>query len=296
MIKEYRNKKIQLAHDYFKEIVYQSANLENENITYVDTLNTLDFFEDAIKTIPYDKVVIITSLKRAYEYVIYRANSNKPITYKDALKINEIIDSYERRDAGCFRNHRVLITGTGYIPKVYTEQESIQILNEFKKIKTFADGARLCAYWSKIQLFPNGNKRTALCFANLCLIANNLNFIQIGNRAIYSKALVDYYNDETKLQTYIKYLTKASSLAITNRISYKDLLTTINSLSKHEQDTLSLISKNNKITAKQLGQNLGLSERQTQRILASLTRKGNIVRVGSNKKGSWKILSKIKTL
>lgn len=286
MIKKYKNRMIEFAHDYFKEIVYQAANLEDKNITYVDTLNTLEFFEDAIKTIPYDKIVIITSLKKAYEYIIDRANSDEPITYKDAMKLNEIIDSYEKKDAGCFRNHKVMITGTGYIPKVYSELESIDMLNKHQQIKIFEDGAKLCAYWSKRQLFPNGNKRTSLCFANLCLIAKNINFIQVGNRSLYNKALISYYEDENKIDNFVSYVKNSSNLKPNYQPNYQDSFGTITKLTKQEQSVLNLISNNNRITAIQIGQILDRSSRQIQRIIASLVKKGNIVREGSNKTGS----------
>jgi prophage maintenance system killer protein len=37
-------------------------------------------------------------------------------------------------------------------------------------VNSFDDGVKMLSDLCKQQLFPNGNKRTALCFANLCLM------------------------------------------------------------------------------------------------------------------------------
>jgi len=288
-MKTFKNQNIQIAYDYFKEIVYQAANLEDKNITYRDTYNTIEFYDEAIKTIPYSKVEIIVSLKKAYEYVIERANSDEPITYKDAMELNKIIDSYEKDTAGTFRNYPVRITGTGYIPRLLTEQESIDILNEFKNIKLFEDGAKLCGYWSKMQLFGNGNKRTALCFANLCLLSNNLSIIIIKDRTKYTNMLVSYYENESKLVDFVLYLKSCAVEAAITETNYKDIFHTIMSLGDTERKVIDLISLNQRTSAKEIAQKLEMSERQVQRILATLTKKGNIVHVGSKKAGHYEI-------
>lgn len=291
-MKTFRNINIEIAHDYFKEIVYQAANLEDKNITYQETYETIEFYNEAIKTIPYKKVQIITSLKKAYEYVIDRANSNKPITYKDAMELNKIIDSYEKKNAGLFRTEPVRIKGCIYEPKIFTEQESIEILNEHKNINSFDKGAMLCAYWSKMQLFSNGNKRTSLCFANLCLLADNIGIIVIKDRVKYTELLGAYYDNESKLLDFIMYLkTCAVHVDIANP-NYKDSFETTISLGKTEQSVMHCIYQNRRSSAKSIAQQLNMSERQIQRILAALMEKGNIKRSGSDKTGHYDIVEK----
>jgi hypothetical protein len=97
---KFRNSKIEEAHEYFKEVVYQAANMEDKGITYADTVNTIEFLEEAKKTLSHEKIEIINGLRKAYEYVIEKANSKTEITYKDAMNINKLIDSYEKSSAG----------------------------------------------------------------------------------------------------------------------------------------------------------------------------------------------------
>ncbi len=62
------------------------------------------------------------------------------------------------------------------------------------------------------------------------------------------------------------------------------------SVSINEQEALKLIKKNKQITAKLIAQKMGLSERQGERIVAALKKKGFIRRVGSAKTGHWEIV------
>jgi hypothetical protein len=97
---KFKNLKIGKTHEYFKEIVYQAANIEDKGITYADTVNTIEFLEEAKKVLTHEKIEIIDGLRKAYEYVIQKANTNDEITYKDAMEINKLIDGYEKTSAG----------------------------------------------------------------------------------------------------------------------------------------------------------------------------------------------------
>ena len=94
-MKNFKNEKIQEANRYIKELVYQSAHLENKEITYAETINTIEYYKEAIKKIPFEKVAIIDGLRKAYEYIIQRANSNEMPDEKDIQQINRLIDGYE---------------------------------------------------------------------------------------------------------------------------------------------------------------------------------------------------------
>lgn len=59
---------------------------------------------------------------------------------------------------------------------------------------------------------------------------------------------------------------------------------------KHSSEALGLIAANPAITAKHLGEALGLSERQAQRLLRTLQEAGLIKRVGARKNGVWRIM------
>ncbi|MEG0253103.1 MAG: winged helix-turn-helix transcriptional regulator, partial [Muribaculaceae bacterium] len=54
-------------------------------------------------------------------------------------------------------------------------------------------------------------------------------------------------------------------------------------------DLLSLVRQNNRISAKELAEALGISSRQCERIIAELKENGILVRKGSKKTGYWEI-------
>ena len=58
-----------------------------------------------------------------------------------------------------------------------------------------------------------------------------------------------------------------------------------------EQKVLELLKKNPNVTIKILSQDLNISVRTIQRILASLKEKDVIVRKGSDKTGYWEVIN-----
>ena len=59
-----------------------------------------------------------------------------------------------------------------------------------------------------------------------------------------------------------------------------------------EESVIKAILKNPRITAPQLGDGLGMTSRQVQRIIASLKRKAGLFREGSRKSGIWRFPAK----
>lgn len=57
----------------------------------------------------------------------------------------------------------------------------------------------------------------------------------------------------------------------------------------NEQKIISIIADNGNVTAKELAEKIGISQRQVERLLASLTKKQIIVREGADKNGYWKL-------
>lgn len=54
-------------------------------------------------------------------------------------------------------------------------------------------------------------------------------------------------------------------------------------------ELLSLIRQNNRISAKELAESLGISSRQCERIIAELKEQGLLERKGSKKTGFWEV-------
>ncbi len=64
-------------------------------------------------------------------------------------------------------------------------------------------------------------------------------------------------------------------------------------LGKNERSALELLVKDPKLTAKRLSIALNINIRNAEKALASLKRKGYIIRVGSPKKGFWSVIKTI---
>ena len=63
-----------------------------------------------------------------------------------------------------------------------------------------------------------------------------------------------------------------------------------NNLSETQKNIMELIQKNNRITQMDITNNLGINKTTVMRNLKILKEKNIIKRIGSNKKGQWKIL------
>lgn len=57
-----------------------------------------------------------------------------------------------------------------------------------------------------------------------------------------------------------------------------------------EERVLILLKDNPKMTIKQLSSTLGLSERQIERMVATLKAADRLERIGANKNGCWKVV------
>lgn len=57
----------------------------------------------------------------------------------------------------------------------------------------------------------------------------------------------------------------------------------------NEQKIISIIADNGNVTARELAEKISISQRQVERLLASLTKKQLIVREGADKNGYWKL-------
>ncbi|MDR2568416.1 MAG: hypothetical protein LBC44_03815 [Mycoplasmataceae bacterium] len=215
-MKNFKNENIKIVYHGFVEIIYQAAIIEDKGITFAETYNIINNYEQSKNRIDRDKADIIVGLKRAYQYVIDRANDDNPVIVYDIRHINKLIDFYEEDNAGKWRSDSVRIHGSSRIPTTLGTDGSISFVESKMKINSFEEGVISLAKLCKQQLFPNGNKRTGLCFTNLCLLKKDLPVIQVVDRAKYVEKLVNYYEDEGKLNEFVEFV-KTESLGEENK-------------------------------------------------------------------------------
>ena len=163
-------------------------------------------------TIDIEKVV---NLKRAWEFILSTGVITYPTNYAVLCQINSIVEDGFSVVAGKLRSVPVTIGGSKYIPpmplEVVVKEELNELINSDKDdVEKTID---LLLYVMKKQLFLDGNKRTAVIFANHYLISHGKGIIVIPAELVpeFKKHLINYYEDanqEIRQFLFNKCLTK----------------------------------------------------------------------------------------
>ena len=198
---------IDLARRYLVDSIYKQAMLEGVATTYSDTETIVNGGKVNDMT-PADINKVI-NLKRAWEFIMSVDLSNYPTNYAVLCQINQIVEDGFSLTAGRIRSVPVTIGGSTYIPPIPFEDQVKQDLFDILNGPEGVDLAvNLVLYVMKKQLFLDGNKRTAIIFANHYLISHALGLIVVPAEKVdeYKKVLVAYYEDETKKSDIASFL------------------------------------------------------------------------------------------
>ena len=198
---------IDLARRYLVDSVYKQAMLEGVATTYSDTETIINGGKVNDMT-PADINKVI-NLKRAWEFIMSVDLAHYPTNYAVLCQINQIVEDGFSLTAGRIRSVPVTIGGSTYIPPIPFEdqvkQDLFDILNGPEGIDL---AVNLVLYVMKKQLFLDGNKRTAIIFANHYLISHALGLIVVPAEKVdeYKKVLITYYEDESKKSDIASFL------------------------------------------------------------------------------------------
>jgi Fic family protein len=218
--------------DYFVDLIQQASNLEGLSLTYGQTKEIVESLEHAQKNYSWETIEVVRGVQKAYNFVNEIVTSDNPLTYRDALDINKLIDTYEsKQKAGQWRNEFVRIGGSKYVPPLYNGQDYIDRINQVLNQEVHFDNVvKLYADMAKMQFFSNGNKRTSLCFCNAILIKNDLDFIKIDSSNKFIDALVKYYEDEKNFDKFLTLVKRSSLIKLNKPLLTNDNKTKIISL------------------------------------------------------------------
>lgn len=197
------NLNISLARRNMVDSIYKQAMLEGVATTYSDTETIIN--GGKVNNMTVSDIGKVVNLKRAWEFILSNGVISYPTNYVVLCEINQIVEDGFSLFAGRLRSVPISIGGSSYIPPLPIEniiKEELQnILNSDLSIidKTI----ELLLFVSKKQLFLDGNKRTAVIFANHFLISNGggIIVIPVEKIDIYKKLLIEYYeskNDDIK--------------------------------------------------------------------------------------------------
>lgn len=203
---------IDLARRNMVDSIYKQAKLEGVATTYSDTETIVN--GGKVKDMTAMDISKVVNLKHAWEFILNEGVISYPTNYTVLCQINEIVEEGFSYTAGRIRSVPVSIGGSSYIPPIPYEPQIKEDLNELlSKDKSYDIAIELLLYVMKKQLFLDGNKRTAVIFANHYLVSRGMGLIVIPAELVdeFKRHLINYYegtNNDIKEFLYNKCLTK----------------------------------------------------------------------------------------
>ena len=191
---------IDLARRNMVDSIYKQAKLEGVATTYSETETIV--YGGVVNGISSSDITKVINLKHAWEFILNEGVITYPTNFLILCQINEIVEEGFSYLAGKLRSVPVRIGGTSYLPPMPYEakikHDLINILNQEEGYNVAID---LVLYVMKQQPFVDGNKRTAVLFANHYLISKGLGLIVIPAELVstFKQYLLNYYdnNDES---------------------------------------------------------------------------------------------------
>ena len=185
--------------------IYKSAKLEGINISLKDVY----LFYDNINTgnISINDMLKLKGLKEAWKFVLATIDEDLTINYIKKIHF-EICKGQGVEPLGEFRDKGVGITGTSYRPKLPSECNYDNELNDIMNIDNALDRCITLFLWiQRSQMFLDGNKRVANLVANKEMIRNGTGIIAVPVEKIreYFTELIKFYetNDNANIKKWI---------------------------------------------------------------------------------------------
>ena len=203
---------IDLARRNLVDSIYKQAKLEGVATTYSDTETIVN--GGKVKDMTATDISKLVNLKHAWEFILNEGVISYPTNFAVLCQLNEIIEEGFSYTAGKIRSVPVSIGGSSYLPPLPYEPQIKSDLEEMlSREKSYDVAIELLLYVMKKQLFLDGNKRTAVVFANHYLISRGMGLIVIPAELVdeFKQHLISYYKDnnsDIKDFLYSKCLTR----------------------------------------------------------------------------------------
>jgi prophage maintenance system killer protein len=198
---------IDFARRNLVDSIFKQATLEGVATTYADTETIVK--GGKVKDMSLVDISKVVNLKRSWEFIMSEGVISYPTNFTLLCQINAIIEDGFSYTAGKLRAVPVSIGGSTYIPPMPFEtkvkEELMKIINsEAHVIDITID---LLLYVMKSQLFLDGNKRTAVVFANHYIINKGYGLIVVPVDLVneYKMFLIDYYEGKNSdIRVFLK--------------------------------------------------------------------------------------------
>ncbi len=201
-------KNIDFAKRHLADTIYKQAILEGVATTFADTESIIE--GGKVNNMTSEDILKIINLKHAWEFILNKNVILSDTNYALLCEINKMIEEGFYYSAGKIRNVPVSIGGTKWTPELPIEtvikEELEEILN--KKQEPIDTAIEFLLYIMKKQIFIDGNKRTAVIFANHYLIARGKGILVIPTELTgdFKNLLIQYYEGkvDSKIKKFIK--------------------------------------------------------------------------------------------
>ncbi|MDE6240964.1 MAG: Fic family protein [Anaeroplasmataceae bacterium] len=189
---------LDLARRNLVDSIYKQSILEGVVTTYSDTETIVN--GGIVKDMTASDIAKVINLKRAWEFVMSEGVITYPSNFEILCQINSIVEEGFSYSAGKIRSIPVSIGGSTYKPPIPLETRVKEIIHEIMNYSSnvIDTTIELLLYIMKTQIFLDGNKRTAVLFANHYMISRGYGLIVIPAELVreYKKLLIDYYEDK----------------------------------------------------------------------------------------------------
>ena len=187
---------IDLARRNLVDSIYKQSMLEGVATTYSDTETIIN--GGKVKNMTANDISKVVNLKHAWDFILSEGVITYPTNYPVLCQINELVEEGFSYNAGKIRSVPVTIGGSKYLPPLPFEPQIKADINNFlNEQSSYNTAIEILLYVMKKQLFLDGNKRTAVVFANHYLISRGMGLIVIPAELVdeFKLLLVNYYED-----------------------------------------------------------------------------------------------------
>lgn len=240
----------------------------------------------------------IREVKNAYE-AYELLNKLNPYSIKDLLKAHKVMMTDLVREAGTFRSKGVGVyagmelihagTPPQYVPDL------IQDLFAWLKSSKLHPLIKSCIFHYEFEFihpFADGNGRTGRLWHTLILAKWKEFFLWLPIETMIHERQEKYYqaintaNTAGESTVFVEFMLELIHDLLSELAENETKQTNKNNI---EDKLLALLRQNERHSAKTLSQELGISERQVQRILKELKDSGRIKHIGANRNGKWTV-------
>lgn len=188
-------KNIDLARRHLVSEIYDQAILEGVATTFVQTRQIVE--GGIVRDMATRDILKILNLKHAWEFVLSKGVIQSETNLGLLMEINRLVEEHFYFNAGKIRNIPVRIGGTKWAPELPIESVIKEELEEImaKRRSVVERAIDLMLFVMKKQIFVDGNKRTAVIFANHYLIARGKGLLMIpaAQTEKFRELLMVYY-------------------------------------------------------------------------------------------------------